>query len=166
MGARGGGLGAADLPQERVIFHLDDGSTVDGHITIPRRGMRMSDYLSGSEREFINVAEATLTLADGGGSEYSPFIMIARKSIRMIKPGPRDEGEAGDLSAWDASPAGAAPPARPAAPPPAPAPPPKPDPDRPASGIYPPRQPATYLNRPPSGTHSVPEELQEKKKPR
>ena len=109
MSSRGGGLGAANLPQERVIFHLDDGSTVEGHITIPRRGMRMSDYLSGSEREFINVAEATLTLGDGGGTEYSPFIMIARKSVRMIKPGPRDEGETGDMSAWDATPAGAAP---------------------------------------------------------
>ena len=108
MSARGGGLGAANLPQERVIFHLDDGSTVEGHITIPRRGMRMSDYLSGSEREFINVAEATLTPGDGGGSEFSPFIMIARKSVRMIKPGRGDAGEAGDLSAWDADP-GAAP---------------------------------------------------------
>ena len=162
MSSKHGGLGAAELPQERVIFHLDDGSTVDGRITIPRRGMRMSDYLSGSEREFINVAGATLTLGDGSGSEYSPFVMIARKSIRMIKPGPRDEAE-GDLSAWEA-----------AHTPPAPQPQSKPAPvDRPKeepvdprkkTGIYPPREPAVHIKRQSSPSIEVPEELRKKKR--
>ena len=155
MSSRRGGLGAAELPQERVIFHLDDGSVVDGHITIPRRGMRMSDFLAGSEREFINVAAATLTLADEDSSSYSPFIMIARKSIRMIKPGPRDE--TGDMSAWDQQ---AQPPA-PAQPPPAPPPPPKDE--RPKSGIYPPREPAVHIKRQSSPAIEVPEELRKKK---
>ena len=162
MSSKRGGLGAAELPQERVIFHLDDGSTVDGKITIPRRGMRMSDYLSGSDREFINVAAATLTLGDGSGSEYSPFIMIARKSIRMIKPGPREEAE-GDLSMWDPTPSGvhSVPPgaAREAKAEPKPA----PKDERPKSGIYPPREPAVHIQRQSSPAHQVPEELRKKK---
>lgn len=163
MSSKRGGLGAADLPQERVIFHLDDGSTVDGRITIPRRGMRMSDYLSASEREFINVAGATLTLGDGTGSEYSPFIMIARKSIRMIKPGPREEAEGGDLSVWETVPTPAAPgpqskPASSDKPPPAPV------DERAKSGIYPPREPAVHIQRQSSPSIQVPEELQKKKK--
>ena len=163
MSSKGGGLGAAELPQERVIFHLDDGSTVDGRITIPRRGMRMSDYLAGSEREFINVAGATLTLGDGSGSEYSPFIMIARKSIRMIKPGPRDEAE-GDLSVWDTASAPPPPPAeKPAPPKPADKPEEEVDP-RKKTGIYPPREPAVHIQRQSSPSIKVPEELRKKKR--
>ena len=151
-----------------MIFHLDDGTIVDGQLTIPRRGMRMSDYLAGSEREFINVGSATLTFADDR-SEYSPFVMIARKSIRMIKPGPRDEAESdGDLSAWEPSPTGVhATIPRGTAPPQEPKPP-RQDPpvERPGSGIYPPKVPAVHLNRPSSGSHEVPEELKDEKKKR
>jgi hypothetical protein len=171
-----GGLGGADLPKERVIFHLDDGSSVDGRITIPRRGMRMSDFLAGSDREFINVEGATLTLPDAS-SEYSPFVMVARKSIRLIKPGLRDENEAvGDMAAWQATPAQGhpiieegdeQPAARPISRPPPSS---KPtrledDPARAGSGIYPPSEPARHVNRPPSGVHAVPDDLRDKKKP-
>lgn len=144
-----------------MIFHLDDGSIVDGKLTIPRRGMRMSDYLAGSEREFINVGAATLTLGDGSGSEYSPFIMIARKSIRMIKPGPREDAES-DLSAWETVPTGPTPKPQERPSPPKP-PDEKPPPDRPPSGIYPPREPAVHIQRQSSPAHEVPEELRKKK---
>ena len=140
-----------------MIFHLDDGSVVDGHITIPRRGMRMSDYLSASEREFINVESVTLTLPDDR-SEYTPFIMIARKSIRMIKPGPRDEKERLEESVWGAGTAKDE-----EEPPKAPEPEPEPVDPRAKTGIYPPRNPALHVNRPPSGVHKVPEELKKKK---
>lgn len=160
---RGGNLGHADLPQERVIFHLDDGSIVDGNITIPRRGMRMSDFLTGSSREFINVSAATLTHPDDR-SEYSPFIMIARKSIRMIKPGPRDEAEA-QKDLWEARPeSGVLPAIPPGTEPTAEAE--DDDSGRSKSGIYPPKVPAVHLNRPPSGVHQIPDELKPKKKPR
>jgi hypothetical protein len=129
--------------------------------------MRMSDYLTGSDREFINLAAVTVTLADGS-SEESPFVMIARKSIRMIKPGQRSDDEPiADLAAWQPTPAAGNPIIpRGAVPPPeagltAPAEPDKPE--RPKSGIYPPSEPARHLNRPPSGIQEVPPELRDDK---
>lgn len=65
---------------------LDDGTRVEGAVTVPRRGARLSDFLAQSDREFITVGNATITLPSGG-VEQVPFAMIARHAVKMVTPG-------------------------------------------------------------------------------
>ena len=55
-------------------------------MTVPRRGARLSDFLAQSDREFITVAKARITLL-GGEPEEVPFAMLARRFVKMITPG-------------------------------------------------------------------------------
>lgn len=65
---------------------LDDGTRIEASVTVPRRGARLSDFLAQSDREFITVSKATITLP-GSDAEQTPFAMIARRSVKMITPG-------------------------------------------------------------------------------
>ena len=69
-----------------MLFLLEDGTRVEGSVTVPRRGARMSDYLAGSDREFFTVGSATLTYP-GGETDEVGFVMIAKRVVKMILPG-------------------------------------------------------------------------------
>ena len=55
-------------------------------MTVPRRGARLSDFLAQSDREFITVSQARITLL-GGEAEDVPFAMLARRFVKMVTPG-------------------------------------------------------------------------------
>lgn len=55
-------------------------------MTVPRRGARLSDFLAQSDREFITVGQARITLV-GGEAEDVPFAMLARRFVKMVTPG-------------------------------------------------------------------------------
>jgi hypothetical protein len=59
---------------------------VEGDVTVPRRGARLSDFLAQSDRDFITVANARITLL-GGDAEDVPFAMLARRFVKMVTPG-------------------------------------------------------------------------------
>ena len=74
---------------------LEDGARVEGSVTVPRRGARLSDFLAQSDREFFTVANATLRWPSGD-SEEAGFVMIARRFVRMVMPGAAPPPPAGD----------------------------------------------------------------------
>ena len=80
-------LGSAELPQESVVFVLDDGTRVEGNVTVPRRGARLSDFISASDRDFFTVAKARIVQTDGKIEDVA-FMMIARRFVKMVRPGP------------------------------------------------------------------------------
>lgn len=57
-----------------------------GAVTVPRRGARLSDFLAQSDREFITVQDARITVPGGQGEEV-PFAMLARRFVKMVTPG-------------------------------------------------------------------------------
>jgi hypothetical protein len=68
------------------VFVLDDGTRIEGSVTVPRRGARLSDFLAQSDREFITVSEAKITLP-GGEADEVPYAMLARRFVKMVTPG-------------------------------------------------------------------------------
>jgi hypothetical protein len=79
------GLGNAELPMERVVITLEDGTRIEGTITMPRRGARLSDFLAQSDREFFTVADARITLPSGEAEEVS-FALLAGRFVKMVTP--------------------------------------------------------------------------------
>ena len=71
---------------ERVVITLEDGTRIEGTITMPRRGARLSDFLANSDREFFTVADARITLP-GGEAEDVGFALIAGRFVKMVTPG-------------------------------------------------------------------------------
>jgi hypothetical protein len=81
-----------DLRQEQVVLETDR-YRVEGKLTLPKEGYRsrLSDHLNRRDQEFLSVIDAKLTALDGSGYTWSaPFIMLARRHVRLILPGPEE----------------------------------------------------------------------------
>ena len=93
MGAATGRVSAArydpatlDLRNEQVTLETDR-YRIEGKLTLPREGYRsrLSDYVNQRDREFFAVNDATLTALDSPDQvEQVPFIMVARRHIRLV----------------------------------------------------------------------------------
>lgn len=68
------------------MFVLEDDTRIEGSVTVPRRGARLSDFLAQSDREFITISDASIT-HPGGDSDRVPFAMIARRLVKLVTPG-------------------------------------------------------------------------------
>jgi uncharacterized protein DUF6812 len=82
-----------DLRQERVVVETDR-YRVEGDMTLPKEGhrSRLSDHINRRDQEFFTIQDAHLTLLDGSeGEGWSvPVLMLARRHIRLVAPGPED----------------------------------------------------------------------------
>jgi uncharacterized protein DUF6812 len=79
-----------DLRQERVVVETDR-YRVEGDMTLPKEGhrSRLSDHINRRDQEFFTIQDARLTLLDGSDGDWSvPVLMLARRHIRLIAPGP------------------------------------------------------------------------------
>jgi hypothetical protein len=72
----------------RVILETDRHRIV-GDLTLPREGYRsrLSDYVNQRDREFFSIQDATMTALDPPNDvQERPFVMVARRHIRLIAP--------------------------------------------------------------------------------
>jgi hypothetical protein len=82
-----------DLRQEHVVLETDR-YRVEGKLTLPKEGYRsrLSDHLNRRDQEFLSVVDAKLTSLDGSGYTWSaPFLMLARRHVRLIIPAPEED---------------------------------------------------------------------------
>jgi hypothetical protein len=62
---------------------------IEGSLTLPREGYRsrLSDHINRREQEFFTIQDASLTVLDGSGRDWTaPTLMLARRHIRLIVP--------------------------------------------------------------------------------
>ena len=80
-----------DLREEEVVVETDR-YRISGKLTLPAEGYRsrLSDYVNQRDREFFSIQDATLTSLDRPENvQQMPFLMVARRHIRLIAPGDR-----------------------------------------------------------------------------
>jgi hypothetical protein len=81
-----------DLRQEHVVLETDR-YRVEGKLTLQKEGYRrrLSDHLNRRDQEFLSIVDAQLTALDDSGNSWSaPFLMLARRHVRLITPGPEE----------------------------------------------------------------------------
>jgi uncharacterized protein DUF6812 len=81
-----------DLRQERVVLETDR-YRVEGNMTLPREGYRsrLSDHVNRRDQEFFTIQDARLSALDGSGRNWEArVLMLARRHIRLIVPGPEE----------------------------------------------------------------------------
>ena len=79
-----------DQRHEPVVVETDR-YRIEGKLTLPREGYRsrLSDYVNQRDREFFSIQDATVSSLDGGGeAQQVEFVLVARRHIRMVVPGP------------------------------------------------------------------------------
>ena len=79
-----------DQRHEPVVVETDR-YRIEGKLTLPREGYRsrLSDYVNQRDREFFSIQDATVTSLDGRGeAQQVEFVLVARRHIRMVVPGP------------------------------------------------------------------------------
>ena len=82
-----------NLRKITVLFELHDGHRVEGTLTVQGKGTRFSDHVSHRDREFFALEGVTITTPhDSSGPLRVPFLMLARRYVRMMTP--LDEGSA------------------------------------------------------------------------
>ena len=77
-----------DLRHEDIILETDR-YRIEGKLTLPREGYRsrLSDYVNQRDREFFSIQDAVMTALDEPHEvQEHPFVMIARRHIRLIAP--------------------------------------------------------------------------------
>jgi hypothetical protein len=79
---------------EQIILETDRWR-IQGNLTLPREGYRsrLSDYVNQRDREFFSIQDATMTSLDNPSEVHEhPFVMIARRHIRLIAPTTQQDG--------------------------------------------------------------------------
>jgi Family of unknown function (DUF6812) len=86
-------MAALDHRLEQIVVETDRWR-IEGHLTLPREGYRsrLSDFVNQRDREFFSIQDATLTALDAPHEvQQLPFLMIARRHIRLIAPTTRQD---------------------------------------------------------------------------
>ncbi len=73
--------------QERIVVETNR-LRITGivRLSIEGYGSRLTDYLNGSEREFIALTDVEIEPLDGGVGSRRPFVAIARRHIVFAFP--------------------------------------------------------------------------------
>jgi hypothetical protein len=77
-----------DLRTEKVVVETDR-HRIEGSLTLPREGFRsrLSDYVNQRDRDFFSLSDARISpLGEGGETQEVPFVMVARRHIRVLVP--------------------------------------------------------------------------------
>jgi hypothetical protein len=77
-----------DLRTEKVVVETDR-HRIEGSLTLPREGFRsrLSDFVNQRDRDFFSLSDARISpLDDAGQAQEVPFVMVARRHIRVLIP--------------------------------------------------------------------------------
>jgi hypothetical protein len=76
-----------DLRREQVIVEIER-YRIEGHLHLPAEGYRsrLSDYMNQREAEFLPMTDCTITTHDSAQERMVPFLLVARRHVRMIAP--------------------------------------------------------------------------------
>jgi hypothetical protein len=76
-----------DLRREQVVIEIER-YRIQGALHLPAEGYRsrLSDYMNQREAEFLPMTDCTVSSLDGGNERSVPFILVARRHVRLIAP--------------------------------------------------------------------------------
>jgi hypothetical protein len=76
-----------DLRREQVVVEIER-YRIQGALHLPAEGYRsrLSDYMNQRETEFLPMTDCTITTLDTGQARELPFLLVARRHVRLISP--------------------------------------------------------------------------------
>jgi len=76
-----------ELRREQVIVEIER-YRVQGALHLPAEGYRsrLSDYMNQREAEFLPMTDCTVTTLETDQVREVPFLLVARRHVRMIGP--------------------------------------------------------------------------------
>jgi hypothetical protein len=76
-----------DLRREQVVVEIER-YRIQGALHLPAEGYRsrLSDYMNQRETEFLPMTDCTITTLDDGQDREVPFMLVARRHVRLIAP--------------------------------------------------------------------------------
>jgi hypothetical protein len=76
-----------DLRRQQVVVEIERYS-IQGALHLPAEGYRsrLSDYMNQRETEFLPMTDCTITTLDTGQGRNVPFLLVARRHVRLISP--------------------------------------------------------------------------------
>jgi hypothetical protein len=81
-----------DLRRQQVVVEIER-YRIQGALHLPAEGYRsrLSDYMNQRETEFLPMTACTITTLDTGQEREVPFLLVARRHVRLISPVDVDE---------------------------------------------------------------------------
>jgi Family of unknown function (DUF6812) len=76
-----------DLRRQQVVVEIERYQIL-GALHLPAEGYRsrLSDYMNQRETEFLAMTDCTITTLDTGQERSFPFLLVARRHVRLISP--------------------------------------------------------------------------------
>ena len=76
-----------DLRREQVVVEIER-YRIQGALHLPAEGYRsrLSDYMNQRETEFLPMTDCTITTLDNEQERSVPFLLVARRHVRLIAP--------------------------------------------------------------------------------
>jgi hypothetical protein len=76
-----------DLRKEQVVVEIER-YRIAGSLHLPAEGYRsrLSDYMNQREAEFLPMTDCTITTLETEQERALPFVLVARRHIRLIAP--------------------------------------------------------------------------------
>ena len=76
-----------DLRREQVVVEIER-YRIQGALHLPAEGYRsrLSDYMNQRETEFLPMTDCTVTTLDTDQERDVPFLLVARRHVRLISP--------------------------------------------------------------------------------
>ncbi len=76
-----------DLRREQVVVEIEH-YRIQGALHLPAEGYRsrLSDYMNQREAEFLPMTECTITTLQTEQVREVPFLLVARRHVRLIAP--------------------------------------------------------------------------------
>lgn len=81
-----------ELRREQVVVEIER-YRIQGALHLPAEGYRsrLSDYMNQREAEFLPMTDCTVSTIETGQERTLPFVLVARRHVRMIAPVNLDE---------------------------------------------------------------------------
>jgi hypothetical protein len=81
-----------DLRRQQVVVEIER-YRIQGALHLPAEGYRsrLSDYMNQRETEFLPMTACTITTLETGQERELPFLLVARRHVRLISPVDVDE---------------------------------------------------------------------------
>jgi hypothetical protein len=81
-----------DLRRQQVVVEIER-YRIQGALHLPAEGYRsrLSDYMNQRETEFLPMTACTITTLETGQEREVPFLLVARRHVRVISPVDVDE---------------------------------------------------------------------------
>ena len=80
-----------DLRREQVVVEIER-YRIQGALHLPAEGYRsrLSDYMNQREAEFLPMTDCTITTLETDQQRRVPFVLVARRHVRLIAPADAD----------------------------------------------------------------------------